>query len=98
MNVQGTKSEKTNFNQMPTFTATEARNNFSDVFNQAHFGGGALVQNRGRKVAVIPLELLERLAELEAVFDQMDAQEALAEFRKQGGVSLDQLEKELNDE
>lgn len=99
MNLQGTKLNVTmNGAGMPTFTATEARNNFSDMFNQAHYGGGVLIEKHGKRVAVVPLELLDRLAELEALIDSRDAQRALEEFHSKGGVTLDELEKELDND
>ncbi len=93
MTIQDTKQAQTT--QMPTFTATEARNKFSDIFNQAHYGGGVLIEKHGKRVAVVPLEILDRLAELEALIDSADAQRALDEFHQMGGTSLNDLEKEL---
>ena len=83
---------------MPTFSATEARKNFSDIFNQAHYGGGVLIEKHGKRVAVVPLEILERLAGLEAFIDSAEAQRALEEFHSTGGITLDELEKELEND
>jgi len=96
MTIQDTKPVHTR--QMPTFTATEARNRFSDIFNQAHYGGGVLIEKHGKRVAVVPLEILDRLAELEAQIDSDDAQVALDEFRQLGGTTLEELEKELDND
>jgi prevent-host-death family protein len=78
-----------------TYTATEARNRFADIFNEALYGGPVVIDKQGKKVAVIPLPLLERLAELEALFESKNAQEALTEFQSQGGRSMEDIEKEL---
>lgn len=83
---------------MPIFTATEARNKFSDIFNRAHYGGGVLIEKHGKRVAVVPLEILDRLAELEALIDSTEARRALDEFHSKGGVTLDELEKELDND
>jgi|GEM_PF-571201 len=98
MTRQDTKPVQTATEQMPTFTATEARNKFSDIFNQAHYGGGVLIEKHGKRVAVVPLELLDRLADLEARIDSADAQRALDEFQRQGGSTLDELEMELEND
>lgn len=99
MTIQGTKtSPATKTPNMPTFTATEARNNFSDIFNQAHYGGGVLIEKHGKRVAVVPIEILDRLAELEALIDSTEAQRALDEFHSKGGMTLDELEKELEND
>ena len=98
MTIQGTKFQLNPKPDMPTFSATEARNNFSDMFDQAHYGGGVLIEKRGRRVAVVPLEVLDRLAELEALIDTADAKRALEEFHKTGGTTLGELEKELDDD
>jgi hypothetical protein len=47
-------------------------------------------------VAVVPLAVLERLAELEAWVDSVHAQEALDEFRQSGGRTMEEIEKELD--
>ena len=95
MSLQETKHAQITMQQMPTFTATAARNNFSEIFNQAHYGGGVLIEKHGKRVAVVPLDLLDRLAELEAFIDSAEAQKALDEFHKLGGSTLDELEAEL---
>lgn len=80
---------------LTTYTATEARTKFADIFNEALYGKPVVIDKQGRKVAVVPLTLLERLAELEAWIDSVHAQEALEEFRQQGGRSMEEIEKEL---
>lgn len=98
MNLQGTKQETSKLEKMKIFTATEARAKFSDVFNQAHYGDGVLVEKQGKKVAVIPIDVLQRLAELEELIDNLNAKDSLGEFQQMGGTTLDDLEKELLNE
>lgn len=81
---------------LTTYTATEARNKFADIFNEALYGKPVVIDKQGRKVAVVPLTLLERLAELEAWIDSIQAQEALNEFMQQGGRTMEEIEKELD--
>lgn len=81
---------------LTTYTATEARTKFADIFNEALYGKPVVIDKHGRKVAVVPLALLDRLAELEAWCDSVHAQEALEEFRQKGGRSMEEIEKELD--
>jgi prevent-host-death family protein len=82
-------------NALTTYTASEARNRFADIFNEAHYGKPVLIDKHGRKVAVVSMSLLERLAELEACIDSMHAQQALEEFQREGGRTMEDIEKEL---
>lgn len=81
---------------LTTYSATEARNKFSDIFNEAHYGAPVLIDRHGKRVAVVSVSVLERLAELEAYIDSMHAQEALEEFRELGGRTMEDIEKELD--
>lgn len=81
------------------YTATEARENFSDLFDAAHFGKKVVVKKRGREVAVVSISVLrnlERLVELEAEFDSLKAEFALLEFQKMGGKTMAQIKQELD--
>jgi prevent-host-death family protein len=56
-------------------TASEARQNFSDILNRAAFGRERVLVHRGKKpvAAIMPVEDYEFLEELE---DRMDIEEA----------------------
>jgi prevent-host-death family protein len=56
-------------------SASEARQNFSDILNRAAFGGERLLVHRGKKpiAAIMPVEDYEFLEELE---DRIDIEEA----------------------
>ena len=84
-----------NMPNLTTYSATEARNRFSDIFNEAHYGSPVVIDKHGKRVAVVSISVLERLAELEAYIDSMQAQEALEEFREMGGRTMEDIEKEL---
>lgn len=79
---------------MATMTTVEARDHFSDVLNRTAYGKERIVLTRRGKqlAAVLPLEDLELLEELEDRIDAEDARKALAE---PGGVSLANLKQDL---
>jgi len=76
------------------YKATDARNHFSDIFDAAYFEERVVVKKRDRRVAVVSMELIERLdalLELEARLDACDAKQALNEFHEKGGKTMEQL-------
>lgn len=77
-------------------TASEARNNFAEVFDQAYHEGPVIVRKHSKSVAMIRLDQLESLWQLEAKLDSLKADRALAEFLNEGGVTLAELKKELD--
>lgn len=82
-----------------TFTATEARKNFADLFDAAHFGEKILVQKRGRCVAMVSIEFMERverLLEIEAALEAEAAQISLNEFYEKGGKTMEEIQQELD--
>lgn len=81
--------------QPRTYSASEARNNFSDVFDAAFHKGPVLVAKGKKTVAVVSLEYLRALTDLEANFDAEKANESLKEFLKMGGKPLKQIKEEL---
>ncbi len=80
---------------LTTYSATEARTKFADIFNEAHYGRPVLIDRNGKKVAVVSMSVLERLAELEACIDSLAAQQSLDEFREKGGRTMEEIEAEL---
>jgi len=81
---------------MIKISAAEARNNFAEVINRASFGKERFVlTQRGKKlVAIIPVEDLELLEELEDRMDVEAAKAALAESDER--VSYQDLRRELD--
>jgi prevent-host-death family protein len=76
------------------YTATEARNRFSDIFDEAYFGERVIVRKRDRSVAVVSIALLEKfeqLLELEAAIEAHGAKNALKEFQSEGGKTMEQM-------
>ncbi|MBZ0163414.1 MAG: type II toxin-antitoxin system prevent-host-death family antitoxin [Notoacmeibacter sp.] len=77
------------------FTASEARGKFSEVFDAAFHEGPVIIRKHSKSVAMVRLELLEALAELEAQIDEERAESALSEFLREGGTKMSDLKKEL---
>jgi prevent-host-death family protein len=76
----------------------DAREQFAEVVNRAAFGKERIVlTRRGKPVAaVVPLEDVELLAELEDQVDLASAREALAEARAGGTIAWEKLKADLN--
>ena len=60
-------------------TASEARQNFSDILSRAEYRGERVIVHRGKKAvaAVVPIEDVELLERLEDEIDIAAAREAL---------------------
>ncbi len=60
-------------------TASEARQNFSDILSRAEYRGERVIVHRGKKAvaAVVPIEDVEFLEKLEDEIDIAAAREAL---------------------
>lgn len=83
---------------MNAMTIGDARENFSEIINRVAYGNERIVLTRHSKniVAVIPLEDLVLLEEIEDKLDLQDAQEALKEAKEKGTISLEVLKKKLS--
>ena len=77
--------------------ASKAREGFADTINRVAFGKERVVlRRRGKEVAaVVPIDDLRLLEDLEDRIDLVDARAALAETRKKGAKPLDAILKEL---
>jgi prevent-host-death family protein len=75
-------------------TVAVARQSFSEVLNRAAYGRERIIiKRRGKNLAaVVPLEDLELLEELEA---RMDLDEARRRMKETGSTSWTKLKKEL---
>ena len=80
-----------------TYTVTEARDNFSEMFHQVAYGGRpAVITKRGdRAVAMVPYDILELLTRVEALLDVHNAEQALNSYKTEGGISLADLKEQL---
>ena len=81
----------------PVITATEARQRFSELFDRVAIAKERqVIERRGKaEVAMVPIEDLELLEQLEDMLDLRDALVSLGEAQKEGTVSLEALKSEL---
>jgi len=82
---------------MTKISTVDARDSFSDVINRAAYGKERVVLTRRGKqlAAVVPIEDVELLQELEDRMDLEAARAALVDSKKKGTVSWKQLKTEL---
>ena len=82
---------------MRKYTASEARDKFSEVVSAAAFGDERVVISKSGKniVAVVPFSELELLEFLETRIDLDEAKAALQEMKAKGGISFEKLKAEL---
>lgn len=76
---------------------TEIRERFAEITGRVQFAGDRIaIQKHGKTVAaLVPPSDLEALRTLEEQLDLLDALEALADYREEGGVSLEDLKASL---
>jgi prevent-host-death family protein len=74
-------------------TASEARQNFSDILNRAAYGGERVIVHRGKKpvAAVVPIEDFEMLEQIE---DRADLEEVRKRL-KESTIPWAKIKKEL---
>ncbi|MDP3090685.1 MAG: type II toxin-antitoxin system prevent-host-death family antitoxin [Nitrospira sp.] len=82
---------------MAHLPSSKAREGFADTINRVAFGKERVVlRRRGKEVAaVVSMEDLRLLEDLEDRIDLIDARAALAETKKKGAKSLEAVIKEL---
>jgi prevent-host-death family protein len=75
-------------------TASEARQNFSDILSRAEYRGERVIVHRGKKAvaAVVPIEDVELLERLEDEIDVAAARKALKDPRT---ISWEKIKKDL---
>ena len=80
-----------------TLTVSQVREKFAEVTGRVQFAGERIaMQKHGKTVAVlVPPSDLTVLEALEDRLDLLDALDALADFRENGGVDLDDLKADL---
>lgn len=79
-----------------TYTATEARENLSEIINTALYRNPVIITRHKQAVAVVPLALLQKLTDLEAKNDANLAEKALKEYNTKGGTTLEKFKEELD--
>ncbi len=83
---------------MSNISTKEAREQLSTVISRAAFTKERVIVTRHGKAiaAVVPIEDVELLERLESRIDLEDARAALAEVKKKGTVSWEDIKAELN--
>ncbi len=83
---------------MSNISTKEAREQLSTVISRAAFTKERVILTRHGKAiaAVVPIEDVELLERLESRIDLEDARAALAEVKKKGTVSWEDIKAELN--
>lgn len=82
---------------MAHLPASKARQGFADTINRVAYGKErVVVRRRGKEIAaVVPIDDLRLLEELEDRIDLADARAALAEIKKKGATPLDKIAKDI---
>lgn len=75
----------------------EAREQLADLLNRAAYGKERIILTRRGKpvVAVVPIEDLQLLQDLEDQLDLEEARAALAEAREKGTIPWEQVKQQL---
>ncbi len=83
---------------MDTLSTAAARDQFSDVINRAAYGKERVILTRRGKefVAVVPIEDIELLREVEDYYEAKAAAEALEDLRIHGTIPWEQVKAELD--
>ncbi len=82
---------------MNSLSTAEARDQFSDLINRAAYGKEHIVLTRRGKVlvAIVPIEDVELLREIEDRIDLEDASLAIAEAEEKGYIPWETVKTEL---
>lgn len=82
---------------MMSLSTAQARDQFAEVINRAAYGKERIVLTRRGKalVAVVPIEDVELLRELEDRIDLEDAEAAIAEAERDGYIPWETVKAEL---
>jgi prevent-host-death family protein len=83
---------------MTTTTAVELRENLHDILHRAQYAHERVTITRHGKpvAAIVPLEDLEFLQELEDRFDQAEAEIVYGEMEEHPPIPLDEVKRLLN--
>lgn len=79
---------------MARMSTSTARQKFSEIVSRAEFAGERTILHRRKKpvAAVVPIEDLQLIRKLE---DEADLRAARRARKEKGGITLEQLKKEL---
>ena len=82
---------------MPKMGTSEARDQFTELINRAAYKGErTVIRRRGKDLAaIVPVEDLRILEELEDATDRVAARKALADVKKRGTIPWDTVKARL---
>ena len=82
---------------MTKVSTAKAREQFSEVVNRAAYGKERVILTRRKKelAAVVPIEDVKLLEDLEDRLDLEDARAALAESKKKGTIPWEKIKADL---
>jgi prevent-host-death family protein len=82
---------------MIEITTVEAREQFAEVVNRAAYGKERLILTRRGKAlaAIVPIDDLELIREIEDQFDREAIEEALRDVAEHGTIPLDEVKRQL---
>ena len=79
-----------------TLSITEIRERLAEVADQVQSGERIAIEQQGKTLAVlVPPSDLQAVAAIDDRLDLLDALDALADYRANGGIDLEALKKEL---
>lgn len=82
---------------MPKMGTSEARDQFTELINRAAYKGErTVIRRRGKDLAaIVPVEDLQILEELEDAADRVAARKALADVKKHGTIPWETVKARL---
>ncbi len=83
---------------MKIITVTQARKDLGDIFGDVnYYKERVILSNHRKRIAMVPIEDLEKLEALENAEDIREAKLALQEIKEKGAVSLKEMKRRLRD-
>jgi prevent-host-death family protein len=83
--------------RLRNISVTQARKELGDVFSEVNYNKERIVlTNRKKRVAIVPIEDLERLQAMEDADDIHEARLALKEVDEKGSIPFEEMKKRLS--
>jgi prevent-host-death family protein len=81
---------------MRSISVTKARKDLGDIFGEVNYRKQRiLLTNHKKRVAIVPIEDLERLEAMENEEDIREAEIALKEIEEKGSISFNEMKKRV---
>lgn len=83
---------------MKSISVTQARKDLGDIFGEVSYNKERiLLTNHKKRIAIVPIEDLEKLEAMEDAADIYEAKLALKEIEEKGTISLKEMKKRLGE-